>query len=164
MANYSAASVANGFLEWGYRDAIRVDPMKIQKLCYFANGYYLALHPDRVALIEENFEAWPFGPVIPSLYHRVKGYRYNPITEYLHVFDTEQQSFIPAPAPEDDPLYMKVRESVWQFYGRAAARALSDLTHRQEGAWARTIRETHGARSAVIPREYIRAEFEPFVT
>ena len=166
MANYSAASIANGFLEWGFRDGIRIDPMKIQKLCYFANGYYLAT-PDRDPpdpLIAERFEAWPFGPVLPTLYHSVKGYRYAPITELIHTFDIDWRSFIPAPPPEDDGLYETVREAVWRFYSKVAATRLSDLTHLRDGAWAKTIAMKKGARSAVIPNNLIIEEFAPLIT
>ena len=106
MSNDSSASIANGFLEWGFRDGIRIDPMKIQKLCYFANGYYLAASEDHAPLIGEQFEAWPFGPVAPALYHNVKRYKYQAITDQIHEFDYQQNAFVPAPPPEDDVLYM----------------------------------------------------------
>jgi uncharacterized phage-associated protein len=160
---YSAAPIANGFLEWGFRDGIRIDPMKIQKLCYFANGYYLAAERGLAALVAEQFEAWAFGPVLPSLYHSAKRYRRRPITEYIHTYDFEQGDFIPAPAPEDDQLYTRVRERVWEYYGKSPAIILSNLTHQEGGAWARAIREKHGARSAVIPKEYIVEEFDQLV-
>jgi uncharacterized phage-associated protein len=54
--------VANDFLDLARRDGEILDPMKIQKLVYLAHGWHLALHGP--ALIKQQVEAWPYGPVI----------------------------------------------------------------------------------------------------
>ena len=43
-----------------------------QKLSFFAHGYYLA--SSGVPLIEGSFQAWPFGPVNPTIYEAFKHY------------------------------------------------------------------------------------------
>ena len=40
---------------------------KLQKLCYYAQAWYLALYKNK--LIDGYFEAWVHGPVNSSLYH-----------------------------------------------------------------------------------------------
>jgi uncharacterized phage-associated protein len=54
--------------------------MKLQKLCYYAQGWHLAWH-DRT-LYPEPIEAWRMGPVCPSLYihHRGKA----SVSEWKH--------------------------------------------------------------------------------
>lgn len=52
--------------------------MQLNKLSYISHGWNLALHD--APLILEPIEAWKYGPVIPSLYHRFKKYGANPIT------------------------------------------------------------------------------------
>lgn len=45
--------------------------MKLQKLCYYAQGWHLAWH--RKPLFEEPIEAWRMGPVCRDLYKHHKG-------------------------------------------------------------------------------------------
>lgn len=45
--------------------------MKLQKLCYYSNGYHMAWE-DR-QLFPEPFEAWANGPVAPELYRLHRG-------------------------------------------------------------------------------------------
>ena len=45
---------------------------KLQKLCYYAKAWYLALNNEN--LIKEPFEAWVHGAVQPQLYQKYRGY------------------------------------------------------------------------------------------
>ncbi|MEW6597313.1 MAG: type II toxin-antitoxin system antitoxin SocA domain-containing protein [Pseudomonadota bacterium] len=162
--SYSWASIANGFIEMGLRNKRPVDPMKIQKLCYFANGYYLAARKGEESLISESFQAWKFGPVLPSLYHAVKENGGGSITDYIYVYDSDLMQTIPAPPPEDDRLYNRIRDKVWDYYSQKPSTQLSRITHKPGGAWERTWHEFGGAPNAQIPSEYIFEEFQPLVT
>ena len=162
MGNYQPLSIANGFLELGYRDVVPVDPMKVQKLCYFAHGYYLGASKG-TPLIRGQFQAWPFGPVNPAIYECFKNYRSSAITDYGKIFSPEQGGMIPAAAPEDDPLYLNVRDFVWTTYGRKPSMGLSDITHRVGGAWAQTW-DSSSSRSAPIDNDLIRDEFAPLTS
>ena len=54
---------------------LAISPMthkKLQKLCYYAKAWYLALYDHN--LIEESFEAWVHGAVQPTLYQAYKKY------------------------------------------------------------------------------------------
>jgi uncharacterized phage-associated protein len=59
---YPAAAIANEFIKVAKRNGVLLTPMKLQKLVYFAHGWYLALLGK--PLINEPVEAWKFGPVI----------------------------------------------------------------------------------------------------
>ena len=63
---YDPKAIANYFLDLARAQEKALTPLKIQKLVYFANGWHLAIKG--VPLINEQVEAWRFGPVIPSLY------------------------------------------------------------------------------------------------
>lgn len=54
-----------------------VSPKKLQKLLYYIEAWHL-VHLDE-SLIDEDFEAWVHGPVIPSLYGELKQYGFNDI-------------------------------------------------------------------------------------
>src|SRR4051812_39910789 len=74
---YPAAAIANEFLRLAKEDKAQISPLKLQKLVYFAHGWYLALAGK--PLIEERVQAWQFGPVIPTLYREFKRYGNSPI-------------------------------------------------------------------------------------
>jgi uncharacterized phage-associated protein len=71
MANVS--DVANAFLWLDQQDDEGgVSNLKLQKLVYYAQGFFLAIF-DR-PLFEDRIEAWTHGPVVPALYHKYKNY------------------------------------------------------------------------------------------
>ena len=71
MTAVSVHQVADFFLrragEWGYR----VSHLKLQKLCWFAQGFYLGMR--REPLFREQLRAWPDGPVVRELADRYGG-------------------------------------------------------------------------------------------
>jgi len=91
-------------------------PMKLQKLCYYAKGYALAMDRE---LFPEDFQAWQHGPVIPSLYGKYKEFQWHQIN-----ID------VPSPyEPEKEYIY-----AIVSAYGRYDGAALSTMTHR-ESPW-----------------------------
>ena len=94
-------------------------PMKLQKLCYYAQGYALA---DSLELFSEDFQAWQHGPVIPDLYLKYKNYQWRPINDEI----------IPPELQHHDLI-----EAVVSAYGQYDGAALSTMTHR-ETPWLET--------------------------
>src|SRR5689334_14747494 len=54
-----------------------ISNLKLQKLCYYAQAWSLAL--DGKPLFGERIEAWAHGPAIPALYGRFKKYGFQAI-------------------------------------------------------------------------------------
>lgn len=129
---YSAASITNAFLSRAFRDQKIISPMKAQKLVYFAHGYVLC--ETREPLLDELFEAWKFGPVLPSLYHECKKYGKSYIVDYLRDYDRQTSKWRPAPIPSDCEVN-DVLDFVWITYGDMEAITLSDWTHVKGGPW-----------------------------
>ena len=75
---YKVEAVANWFLQYAKSNDIIIDHMKLQKMIYFANGWALGVTGE--PLIDERFEAWQYGPVVPSIYHQFKAFGRRPIT------------------------------------------------------------------------------------
>jgi uncharacterized phage-associated protein len=154
---YSPASIANAFLTRAFRDRRKIDPMKMQKLCYLAHGYCLA-QLDR-PLLDERFEAWKFGPVLPSLYHLLKGYRWYTIQEHLKDYDYETRRYVDAPIPTDAAVN-EIIDFVWDEYGEMHAVDLSDWTHEKNGPWDQVIKsEPEFVRNMIIPNDMIAEYF-----
>lgn len=66
----SSEAVANYFIGAGVASGNPIDPVKLQRLIYFAHGWHLAIHGQ--PLIDERVEAWRYGPTAPSVYHHTK--------------------------------------------------------------------------------------------
>jgi uncharacterized phage-associated protein len=156
---YSAASIANAFLSKAFaeRNANPISPMKVQKLAYFAHGYMLSETGE--PLLDELFEAWKFGPVLPSLYHECKRYGNGSIKEYIQDYDYASGRYCPAPVP-DDRTALDIVDYVWRIYGPESAIDLSDWTHAKNGPWDKiTSGGENIPRNKDISNEAIRSYF-----
>lgn len=52
-----------------YHD-VKLDPLQLNKLCYLVNGFVLREREDPA--FYDDIEAWKYGPVIPTVYHKYK--------------------------------------------------------------------------------------------
>ncbi|MBR8701658.1 hypothetical protein IX317_001668 [Fusobacterium sp. DD29] len=114
---YSIFCIANWFLS---KEAMT--PKKLQKLCYYAQAWNLALCNKR--LINNDFQAWIHGPVCPDLYRRYKNYGWTLINQ-------EDLSSCSEQLRAED---INLLESVWTTYGAYDGQQLESLTH-SETPW-----------------------------
>jgi uncharacterized phage-associated protein len=61
---------------------------KLQKLLYYVEAWSLVYHS---SLVEEDFEAWVHGPVIPDVYQQFKGFGYSAIKNEYSVGQTASE-------------------------------------------------------------------------
>ena len=66
LAPYRVVDIANYVVSKCYRDGKPVSNLQLQKMLYFLQ--LLFLEAFKVPLFNEEFEAWPYGPVMPSVY------------------------------------------------------------------------------------------------
>ncbi|MEO0479042.1 MAG: type II toxin-antitoxin system antitoxin SocA domain-containing protein [Planctomycetota bacterium] len=94
--------------------------MKLQKLCYYSQAWAL-VWDEGVPLFDEDFEAWAFGPVAPTLYACHRGVA-QVASDLLAEGDTtklnEQQ--------------VETIDAVLEAYGDKSAHWLSELTHSEK--------------------------------
>ena len=80
MDKYRIEDVADFFLKIVDRESeSTITPLKLQKILYYAQGYYLAIHDKE--LFPEEFEAWAHGPVNEEIYNKYRDYGYQSIPE-----------------------------------------------------------------------------------
>ncbi|KKL92558.1 hypothetical protein LCGC14_1883470 [marine sediment metagenome] len=77
MSDYTCFDIANYFLNLANETGTYLSNLKLQKLVYYAQAWYLANHDK--SLFDEDFEAWVHGPVIYDLWKKYKEFSYNPI-------------------------------------------------------------------------------------
>lgn len=150
---HSSLAIANEFIRRADRPLTH---MQLQKLVYLAHGWSLgALH---APLIEDDVEAWDFGPVIRRLYDALRCYGRGPVQRPINWGDD-------TPFRDDDgeeafaqltPDENAVIDLVWRKYGAFPAFKLSALTHQPGTPWTETF--AHG-RNGVISQDRISDHF-----
>ena len=137
---FSAAAIANEFLELAWQQDKSITPLKMQKLVYFAHGWYLALFSE--PLIGEAIQAWKYGPVIGSLYRLLKQYGNGAIRESIRVITQEGDQ--PARIRQEGLSATEIANAravvarVWEQYGKFTASQLTTLTHSPDSPWSQT--------------------------
>jgi uncharacterized phage-associated protein len=120
--------------------------LKLQKILYLAHMVFVG-RTNGLLLIDEPFEAWDFGPVLPSLYHRVKIFGNSPIRDV----------FSDADYPEGTTEGKLIAEAC-EHLSRKSAGELVAMTHWPDGAWAKNYRK--GVYGVLIPAADILQEFK----
>ncbi|MFM9978770.1 MAG: Panacea domain-containing protein [Sphingomonadaceae bacterium] len=123
---YHAATVANRFIELAEKDGgRRLTPMQLIKLAYIAHGFSLAIK--NRPLLDEPVEAWRYGPVIPSLYQKLKSFGNGGVDRRISsIFVSETL------ASED----VELIDAVYGKYGNLTGGQLSFLTHKKGTPWS----------------------------
>ncbi|WP_377156562.1 Panacea domain-containing protein [Roseateles sp. UC29_93] len=147
---YSPAIVANAVLHRAKQRRIFVNHLKLQKLVFFTHAWSLALHDAPV--VEERPEAWRYGPVFDSLFHRLRPQQGRPITAFLKTVDEGRNAYVTLMPAFEDEAFWDVLDQVMDRYGHLSADQLSALGHERGGAWE----QTREAKQAVIPDDRLR--------
>ncbi|MCA2017202.1 DUF4065 domain-containing protein [Vibrio tritonius] len=99
-----------------------ISNLKLQKLVYYAQGFYLAINEE--PLFHEDIQAWAHGPVVPELYHEYKSFgkeaiapdvKFNPHTRLTKA-------------------EMEHIEEIFDVFGQFSAWKLRNMTH-EESPW-----------------------------
>lgn len=170
---YPASSIANEILKRTRNHNIDdVTPMKLQKLVYFAHGWWLGVTGK--PLIAEQVEAWQYGPVVPSLYEATKEFGNQPIPAPLLDYVVEDNNVVEITQqventetvddPDEDAV-VSLLEWVIKEYGDKSGIALSNLSHIKGGPWDITVNNHLGSgqmlpKSTDISAELIRNYFQ----
>lgn len=132
---HSSLAIANEFLMRAADERRQLTHMQLQKLVYLAHGWNLAVNGRE--LIEDEFEAWEFGPVVRKLYNALSKFGKSPVGRLIRWGDD-------TPFPSDDggaaltsldPHERAVLDKVWEQYKGFEAFKLSALTHAKRSPW-----------------------------
>ena len=132
---YKPFWVANSFLYQAKQESVEVDHLKIQKLVYCLHGWHLAIRDESV--VGELFEAWPYGPVLSSLYREFKVFGKNEITQYAADIDPYSGERTALMIAKDNVDFYEVFQPVWKRYRELNGFQLSALTHAPGTPWSK---------------------------
>lgn len=122
---YNPITIANYFLH-KYGADYHITPMKLVKLVYIAHGWHLGITDS--ALIDENPEAWKYGPVVPRIYYKFKEFGKTPIK----TGKKNSTADIDIDLPKEKREFL---DKIWEVYGRFTAIQLSEKTHQPGTPW-----------------------------
>lgn len=124
------------------------DQLQIQKLIYFIYLEYIRMQ-DKF-LFKDTFKAWQYGPVIPSLYYKLRKYGYSDI----QLKDKELEKVrleLKLSRSCDKKDIIECIDHVIDMYGEKTGGELIDITHKKGGPWDKTC-NLYGERSEIPPQ------------
>ena len=116
-----------------------VSNLQLQKILYLAHVFYIMKTGE--GLIEDSFEAWRLGPVIPDVYEEYSIYAGAPI-----IFCEEDEDM------DIDPNKIEVVRNLIANLSAEKPWRLVELTHKKGGAWDKTYMDGRGNRNVINPR------------
>lgn len=137
MPYHSSLAIANEFLRRARDERRQLTHMHLQKLVYLAHGWGLAVTGK--PLIEDDIEAWEYGPVIRKLYDALRHYGRGAIPGQIRWGDDTPFRFDNRGEAKAElrPEELAVIDKVWQTYRGYEAFQLSALTHAERSPWER---------------------------
>lgn len=145
---HTALSVTDKLIRLSRSGEIPITPMQAQKLTYFCHAWMLGL--GHGPLFQDAVEAWQYGPVIRSVYHALKHYGREPITEPL----------LAEPAPFNS-IEDRILTTVWGLYGETDGIELSKICHVEGSPWHQV--RGSGPYTQIIPDFLIRDYYADLV-
>lgn len=137
--------VANFFIDVINSDEEgNITNLQLNKIIFFAQAWSLVLK--NKPLFEEDFRAWKYGPVLPSVYKKLKCNKDLLITsptdkDFENVFDSETIDFL---------------LDVYREYKQYSASELVNLTHIKGGVWEQIRNKDKKKRNEIIPKELMK--------
>ena len=126
-------------------------------MIYFAQG--LSLADNRGSLIQEDFQAWKFGPVIPDLYNTYKLYGSDKISDTFWLTSPLVGGQKQEPV-EFDKKYLEVIDTTWNFLKDVNVMNLSSWTHNENSPWDKAYKK---GINSIIKHEDMKEYFEKFL-
>lgn len=129
---YDGRAVANYIIDRCDQNGRTISNLSLQKLVFFCHVWTLVKL--RKPLVNEQFEAWPYGPVLPYVYRSFSKFGEARITGKALAFDRTTGQQIEAVASFDHET-LEVITSVVDSYGKLSASQLVELSHIGDGPW-----------------------------
>ena len=142
---YESRQIANSLIEIAEQYGYPMSIMRLLKLAYMAHGWALAIYDE--PLVNENVQAWKYGPVIPIIY-----YVFRPQGIY---------GLKAVPILKEHPITEDIRdhmETVFELYENLSDGQLTQLTHINGGPWHQKYEP--GKLGIIIPNELISKHFK----
>lgn len=143
-----AASIMQVARTLGQLSGWSLSNLAMQKIGFIAEMLHLGRHD--APLIDEQWQAWSYGPVQPDLYHRAKVFGADPVKDIFMAVP-----LIPLTSEE------KCVRDAYDMMKNLRPGQMINITHQPAGAWASSY--SPGLKGKTIPKAAIRAEYDTLI-
>ena len=144
---YNSVQVACYIVAMANERSLGINMTKLQKLLYITYGTYLALYDQR--LTNEHPQAWPYGPVFPTVRNRL-------LKRDLSSIGLQDVS---PQIPAEDKRFEQVVNLVLNSFGDKNATTLTLWSHQSGSPWDRIASQEGFTWGEQIPDPYIQEYF-----
>lgn len=143
---YDALTIARYVVNYCNQNGYGISNLKLQKLLYFIQAYFVAFTDEKQPCFREEIEAWDFGPVVPEVYHEFKQFGSNsiPSIEYYYETDGETLRRVKYDRGEINKKDQENIDLVINQMAKYSASSLVELTHNQAPWKDAHIPHSHG--------------------
>jgi len=149
---FKAEQIGEYFVRRGIQTGNQIDLVQVIKITYIAHGFYLGTMNQ--PLINEDVEAWKYGPVIPEIYQYYKDWSKDPILKENPYID-------PSPVEQVEGLD-RFLDLIFNKYSLYTASQLIRLTHQKNTPWSSVY--DPAKRNVVIPQKSIADHYKSLVS
>ena len=157
---YSVLDISRFVINYCDDKDYNLSNLKLQKILYFIQAFFLCDDKFLKPCFEETIEAWDFGPVVPEAYHEYKCFGNTNIPKVVSYIEYDASDFwkskvVPFDdsmiAPEDKEIICKLVDK----FAKYSTTSLVNITHRQS-PWRDAYAQ---GRGSTITHEAIRSYF-----
>ena len=133
---YNVLDISRYIVNYSNEKQYMISNLKLQKLLYFVQAYFLVQKKDSKPCFHERIEAWDFGPVVPVAYKEFSVYGAMQIPTINSYFEIDKKNYFNSKKKRysDDNISKKDKKKINEVvdkFGRYAATTLVTLTHSQ---------------------------------
>lgn len=134
--SYNVLDVCHYVIDYSNRRDYGISNLKLQKILYFIQAYFLIKKENHAPCFNERIEAWDFGPVVPEAYREYKQYGSGdiPSVDSYIIFDkddvwnSKRVAFDDSVIADCDKMLI---DRVVDMFADYSATDLVSLTHKQ---------------------------------
>ena len=132
---FEVSEVVNWLLSTYDSNQFSLTNLKLNKLVYFMHGISLAR--EDVPLIRNRFECWQNGPVVASLYHRLKRFGYSEVTQLISYQNYETGAVGSVSSERVEARLTPVIRRATDYFVAKSTSWLVEKSHAESGPWSR---------------------------
>ena len=136
---YSAIAIANYFIQKGKDEKRLLTNIQLQKMLYFSYAVYY--RKTQSSLFTDPIFAWPYGPVVLSVYQALDCYGNNDtIPHRIRLYNPIEELYVPMVNPQSEAIVSHL-QNTWDSLKGLEPWKLVELSHAKDGAWYKTVKD-----------------------